>query len=210
MGIFSFLKKKSVATTSTEPVKRGDFASASSSVQKNEQSVGGNMNEEQMSNIPVPEEFLKDITFIREMRHSTADPWHQYDILLAARGYGWNMMIEWADYMAGADLERISEVTCGSFGIQEERITESYLKNGGKCSQTPELESERGMLSIAGLSNTLKVPMKIAWVNQTRTLRLFTLLNNEELIVRYVETMVRRTFGTADAMKLGRPIPVEQ
>ena len=98
-------------------------------------------------------EFLDDITFIREVKHIAAKPWHQYDVLLDAMIYGWDMMIDWADYMAQADLEHISQVTT-AFVIEAEDkdITESYLKNGGKCAQTPELKTEMGVLSIAGIS----------------------------------------------------------
>ena len=67
-----------------------------------------------------------------------------------------------------------------------------------------------GFLSIAGFSKTLKAPTKIVWMNQTRVLRLFTLVDNDLLIKKYVETVVRRTFGTENAMKLGKPIPNEQ
>lgn len=156
------------------------------------------------------EEYLDDITFIREMKHIPAKPWHQYDILLAARGYGWDMIIDWADYMATADLEHITQVTTGSMGAQEKNITESYNNSNGKCFGTPELKVEMGVLSIAGMSKTLKAPMKIVWINQTRMLRLFTMVNDEALITKYVETVIRRTFGTENAMKLGKPIPEGQ
>ena len=152
-------------------------------------------------------EYLDDITFIREIKHITAGPWHQYDVLLAARGYGWNMMKDWADYMSDADLEHISQVTTGSLGVQERDITRSYNDNGGKCKSTPELNLEMGVLSIAGMSKTLRAPMKIVWINQTQVLRFFTLVEDELLIKKYVETTIRRTFGTDNAMKLGKPIP---
>lgn len=156
------------------------------------------------------DEYLNDITFIEDMKHIQAGPWHQYDVLLAARGYGWDMMIDWADYMTGSDLEHISKVTTGDLGAQEKDITESYNKSNGKCAETRELETEMSFLSIAGFSKTLKAPTKIVWMNQTRVLRLFTLVDNDLLIKKYVETVVRRTFGTENAMKLGKPIPNEQ
>lgn len=155
-------------------------------------------------------EVLDDITFIREMKSISAGLWQQYDVLLAARGYGWDMMKDWADYMAEADLEHISQVTTGSLGIQEQDITQSYLRHGGRCAQTPELCAEMGVLSIAGISKTLKAPMKIVWINQTQVLRFFTLVNDELQMRKYVETTIRRTFGTRDAMKLGKPIPKGQ
>ena len=157
-----------------------------------------------------PLEYLDDITFIREMKHIAANPWHQYDVLLEARGYGWDMMKLWADYMAEADLEHISQVTAGPLGAQEKDITASYSSNGGKCKDTPELNVEMGMLSVAGMSKTLKAPMKIVWMNQTRVLRFFTLADDELMVRKYVETMIRRTFGTENAMKLGKPIPEGQ
>ena len=156
-----------------------------------------------------PEELIDDITFIKAMRRVSSEPWNQYDFLFAARGYGWDMMLDWADYMAETDLDNISQVTTGSVIGEENDITNAYLSNGCKCKQTPELSSERGVLSVAGLSKTLRAPVKIVWVNQTRTLRVFTLIDNNLLIAKYVETAVRRTFGTAEAMKLGKPISEE-
>jgi hypothetical protein len=152
-------------------------------------------------------EYLDDITFIRNIKHIPAGPWHQYDVLLAARGYGWDMMKDWADYMADADLEHISQVTLGSLGAQEKDITASYSSNGSKCKNTPELNVEMGMLSVAGMSKTLKAPMKIVWINQTQVLRLYTLIDDELLVKKYAETMIRRTFGTENELKLGKPIP---
>ena len=49
--------------------------------------------------------------------------------------------------------------------------------------------------------------MKIVWINQTKVLRFFTLVDNDLLIKKYVETVIRRTFGPENAMKLGKPIP---
>ena len=43
--------------------------------------------------------------------------------------------------------------------------------------------------------------VKIVWLNQTRVLRMFTPVNDEELLTRYAETVIRRSFGTAEAMK---------
>ena len=45
--------------------------------------------------------------------------------------------------------------------------------------------------------------------NQTQILRFFTIIDNEELVKKYAETVIRRTFGTENEMKLGKPIPEE-
>ena len=184
MGLFDFFKKKGNVKPSKEQTNDIDAVKT--------------------------DEFIDDITFIRAMKHTPSGPWHQYDILLAARGYGWENMIEWADYMSEADLNNISEVTVGSMGVTSNNITESYLQNGGKCSQTPELSTECSMLSIAGISRVLNAPLKIVWINQTQILSFFTLIDDEALVSRYAETTIRRNFGTKDAMKLGRPIPEGQ
>ena len=68
------------------------------------------------------------------------------------------------------------------------------------------LTEEKSTLSIAGHSRTLNESIKIVWFNQTRVLRLFTLINDETLITKYVETVIRRTFGTENAMKLAKPV----
>lgn len=157
-------------------------------------------------------EYLEDITFIRNMHHISPGGtiWQQYDVVLDARGYGWDTMKDWADYMAEADLEQISQVTAGTLWAQEQNITDSYASHGGKCKQTPELETEQGFLSLAGNSKILATPMKIVWINQTNTLRFFTLEKSDFQMLKYIETMVRRTFGTADAMKLGKPLENEE
>lgn len=132
--------------------------------------------------------------FAREIKHICSGPWHQYDILLATQGYGWDTMKEWADFMSDADLEHISQVTTSCFGEKENEITKSYIDNGRKCQNTPELEAEMGLLSVAGISKALKSPTKIVWINQTRVLRLFTLVEDELQIKKYVETYMLKYY----------------
>lgn len=151
-------------------------------------------------------EYLDDLTFIRDMRHESDGPWHFYDVLLDVRGYGWETMLDWADYMAGADLEDISQVLSFSAAAEDIDATASFLGHGGKIFETPELENENGGLSIGGISKTLGAPMKIVWYNQTNVMRFITFEGDELLIRKYVETVIRRTFGEEDAMKLGKPL----
>lgn len=150
---------------------------------------------------------IDDVTFIRELRHISQGPWHQYDVLLDARGYGWDAMLDWADYLAQADLEHVDQVTAAPLGAQERNVTESYAAHDGRCTQTPELQTEMSALSVAGISKTLRAPVKIVWFNQTQVFRLFTLVDDEPLMRRYIETVIRRTFGTADGMKPAKPQP---
>ena len=73
------------------------------------------------------EEYIDDVTFIRDIKHIQSGPWHQYDVLLAAQGYGWDYMISSADYMAAADLENISQVTAVLL-TQKIPILQNYTK----------------------------------------------------------------------------------
>ena len=76
-------------------------------------------------------------------------------------------MKDWADYMADADLEHVSQVTAGSPGTQVKDIITSYSSSGSKCKNTPEQNAEMGVLSVAGMSKSLTAPMKIVRINQT-------------------------------------------
>ena len=154
-----------------------------------------------------PSDYIDDITFIQEIRHLSTGPWQQYDILLAASPYGWAYMLDSAQYLAHADLEGISEVQIGDLYQQKTNVTQAFRNSGMNCAQVPEMQHECGMLSVAGISKTLHAPTKIVWINQTRTMRLFTLLDDTEMIAKYVETVIRRSFGTENAMKRGKPIP---
>lgn len=154
------------------------------------------------------EERINDPTFIRAMRHSSEGPWIFYDIMLDVRGYGWETMLDWADYLAQADIDDISQVLSFSNASPDDLdVTESFHAHGCKCLETPELESENGGLSIGGMSRTLGAPMKIVWYNQTNIMRFITIVGDEILIRKYVETVIRRTFGTDDAMKLALDLP---
>ena len=200
MSLFDFFRKKPQSGEAKAPVSDAPAPAAAPAPKA--------------APAPAPrqnEAMLDDFTFIRELKHIPAGPWHQYDILLAARPYGWDMMLDWADYMAGADLMNISQVTSAPLaGGPETNLTDSYQAHSGSCRETPELQEESGVLSVAGISRTLHAPMKIVWFNQTRVLRFFTLLDDESLINKYAETAIRRSFGTADAMKAAKPIPEEQ
>ncbi len=136
-------------------------------------------------------------TFVKAINHVQSGHWHQYDVLLDARIYGWDFMKEWADYVINADLENISEVTTGSLALEDKNITKSFEANGEKIAQTPELEIEQGFLSVAGLSKRISAPLKIVWTNQTSTLRLFSLIDDQDIIAEYVDAMAYRTLGAS-------------
>ena len=157
---------------------------------------------------------LDDTSYIQEMKHLYGNvgiaSWQQYDILLATQPYGWETMVDWAAYMESADIDEIDSIIVGDLNVDNGiELAHVYNQNRVGLKNYERLKEECGMLSIAGHSRTLNDSVKIVWANQTRVLRLFTHINDETLITKYVETIIRRTFGTKDAMKLVKPIPKE-
>ena len=150
-----------------------------------------------------PETMLDDISYIQEIKHLHGNAgnvvWQQYDILLAAQHYDWWTMVDWAAYMESADINMIESVVVADLAeaIGTELV---HVYNQDKVGLK---------LSIYGHSHTLNSSVQIVWFNQTRVLRVITLIDDEVLIKKYVETVIRRTFGTKDAMKLAKPIPKE-
>ena len=156
----------------------------------------------------LPNEILDDITYIQELKHTQYNNWQQYDILLAAKGYGWEYMKSWANYMEKNDLSNISSITSGTIGSNEKEHIKEYDENS--ILDMPSLKTEQGYLTVAGHSKVLNNLVKICWFNQCNYFRIFTFCEDEDLIKRYIETMIRRTFNTKNAMKLAKPIPKKE
>jgi len=152
---------------------------------------------------------LDDVSYIQEIKHLYGNVgnafWKQYDILLATQHYGWETMVDWAAYMESADFDNIDSIAVAN-PTDDEGIELAHVYNQNKVGlkNIEWLKEEYGILSIAGHSRTLNDSVKIVWYNQTNTLRLFTHINDEVLVTKYVETLIRRTFGTKDAMKLAK------
>ncbi len=157
----------------------------------------------------VAESFIDDDSYIESIEHLSGKVgvfiWQQYDILLATQKYGWDTMVDLVAYLETADINPINSLTVSDMPSDEAvelshvyKLSKVGLKNFDK------LKEERGVLSIAGHSRTLNEDIKIVWFNQSRGLRLFTRSNDETLVRKYVETLIRRTFGTPDAMKLAQ------
>lgn len=149
---------------------------------------------------------LDDVSYIQEMKHLYGNvgiaSWQQYDILLATQPYGWDTMVEWAAYMESADIDKIDSIIVGDLNVDNGiELAHVYNQNKVGLKNYERLKEECGMLSIAGHSRTLNDSIKIVWTNQTRVLRLFTHINDEPLITKYVETLIRRTFGTKASLK---------
>ena len=161
-----------------------------------------------------PETMLDDISYIQEIKHQHGNVgnvvWQQYDILLAAQHYDWWTMVDWAAYMESADINMIESVVVADLAeaIGTE-LVHVYNQDKVGLKNFEKLKEEQARLSIYGHSHTFNSSVQIVWFNQTRVLRVITLIDDEIYITKYVETLIRRTFGTKDAMKLAKPIPKE-
>ena len=58
--------------------------------------------------------------------------WQQYDILLATRGYGWDDIIEAADYLASADMDYIDSISTSSSTSPTEELVHAYRQSKGR------------------------------------------------------------------------------
>lgn len=140
-------------------------------------------------------------TYIHAVSHVKCGVWHQYDILLNTTIYGWEYMLGWADYMAASDMKQMDRVTISELGKGDIDITDEFVSQSS-IPNMPSVRDEHSSLGIAGTSNMARGPVKIVWFNQTRMLRIFTAVRNDVFILKYVDTMVARTFGTKDQMRL--------
>jgi len=111
--------------------------------------------------------------------------------------------------MESADLDNISTITTSEMAnMPETEFIDDYRKTDGNIKDFKPLHVEAGQLAIGGTSRVLGTPVKIVWFNQSRIMRVFTRIDDELLMRKYVETVIRRSFGTEDAMKLAKPVPV--
>ena len=151
-------------------------------------------------------DMLNDTSYIVEYRHISG-PWQQYDFYLTS-GYGWDYMVDSAEYMASADLKNIGTVSVSAIsGAQEEERVNEYRTCDSSFKTMPSLKHEWGVLGIGGVSQVSEgAPVKLVWFNQTRMLRMFTPVDDEDKALRYAETVIRRSFNTHDAMKKAKPV----
>ncbi len=147
---------------------------------------------------------LHDASYISSVEHIVG-PWHQYDFTLSTRGYDWNYILDSARYMTTADLMNIGTISVSpSMGGADIEYIDAYKANGGNIDLIDELKTEASMLGLGGISKALGgMPLKIVWINQTNVIRIMTPVDDEDFMIRYMETVIRRSFGTADALKKG-------
>lgn len=150
---------------------------------------------------------IDDLSYIKAMKRVRFGAWQLYDFLLDCRIYGWDYCVDAAKYVCAADLKNIGTITVSptiGSGIEKELIDE-YRSNNNSIEQMPALKNETGVLTIGGSSSVLNgAPVKIVWFNQSNRIRIITISEDEDLLCRYCESLIRRNFNTPDAMKRAR------
>lgn len=150
---------------------------------------------------PIDYSYICDVKY----KKSTKDyPLHQYFITLTGH-YGWEYMLSTADYVLKADFLQLEQLYCGNLGGREIDMTGQYDSSLGLYAVF-DVRDEASWLSIAGASKRIG-GVRIVWYNQTRNMKIETMVPIRDIAVAYAETIVRRTFGTADELKLWPPEP---
>lgn len=140
---------------------------------------------------PLPEDDC--LCAVRQLRPMADGPWEGYEFRLSG-DYGWQYMLENAQYMADADLRDVGSVTAGANPMGENRqFIEEVQANGGRIDTCPALHDERENLGVGGISRTFGVPTKVVWYNRTDLLRVFVRGEARD-IVDYARHIVKRDF----------------
>lgn len=112
------------------------------------------------------------------------------------RDLDWNTMLRSAEYLRSADLEPLNVLTVGDApGTPNRNLFRQYEKARGSHIRFSPLREEQRVLSIGGHSRTLGAQVELVWEKNTKSLRLYTMLDDKKRVQEYVENVIRRSFG---------------
>lgn len=151
------------------------------------------------------EETLDSFTWLEDVKHSMNGSWHVFDVTFFAGEYDWNHVRNNAEYTIMHDLTKVVEVKVAD--TAEYNITEEFMQYGSLLS-TPSLDREYNVMSVAGFSKVLNKNMMVIWFTNARVMKFITDLEDETLLKKYAETLLRENFGTENAMKMGKPFSI--
>ncbi len=130
--------------------------------------------------------------YITKIQHSRQGSWHIYDIQLTS-GMGWEYILASAQYVADNDFSRLDGVSrAESLATKEKEYTDAVKAADGKLALCPDVAMEGSLLAVAGASKSLNTALKIAWINQTKIIRIFTLININDLLESYINALMER------------------
>lgn len=156
--------------------------------------------------IKLPDEMLDDTSFITDVSVNQTDKQFLYTFRLTSN-YGWDYIRDSVDYLFAQDLEKQPiNISVGTFDTYTD-ITKSYLKGRKTGKASSDWARERGCAKIFGKSKSLKSFVSVIFYNQTQIVKLLLPLENKKIASAYIETLIRRSFGTPDQLKLAKPIP---
>lgn len=127
------------------------------------------------------------------MKHSVQKGWHRYDFLLTG-GYGWDYILNTAQYLMDSDLDvRMVEKTM-SLGSKPVSIF-NEVKEAGSIKNCASALAEGSSFSIGGGSKELGCIVMISFTNQTSVLTVFTMaVDKSDVIENYVEKLIIHKF----------------
>ena len=158
-------------------------------------------------NINIPDEMLDDTSFITEVSVAQNGKQFLYTFHITS-GYGWDYIRDSVDHLFMQDLEQGTiSLSVGDFDNDAD-ITKNYLKGKKTGDVALEWTRERGYAKIFGKSKSLHSFVSVIFYNQTQIINLFLPLENKKIATAYIETLIRRSFGTPDQLKLAQPIPL--
>ncbi len=130
--------------------------------------------------------------YITQIQHSRQEKWHIYDVQIVSP-MGWEYILTSAQYVMDRDFSRLDGVSrAESLATAEKACTEEVKSAGGKLSECRMTALEGSLLAVAGMSKSLDTAVKITWVNQTRIIRVFTLVDINDLIEPFINGLMER------------------
>ena len=163
----------------------------------------GNTEEGQIRTLP-DKSYIRNIG-INDSVNVPLYGWKAFDVVLDTRPYSWEYIVGSADYLVNADITP-TDLTVYDLSGSKVELYDQLTKARGAVKAIRQLESEYSYLALMGHSKVLELPVRLLWFNQTNRMRVFGATEDIELITRYVETVIRRTFGTPDAMSPAVPV----
>ena len=162
--------------------------------------------------IDLPKETLNDTSFITDVSTSQNGKFSSY-VFRITKGYDWEYICSSVDYLFSSDLDKEHSSIMVLDNGDYTDITKEYLKGIKTGNPPPIWTREHGGVNITGKSKALKNFVSIFLYNQNQYLEFKFSLANEKVATAYIETLIRRSFGTRDQLKLAKPIapkePVE-
>lgn len=130
--------------------------------------------------------------YITQIQHSKQEKWHIYDVQIVS-AMGWEYILTSAQYVMDRDFSRLDGVSrAESLATAEKACTDAVKAVGCKLADCDRTALEGSLLAVAGMSKSLGTAIKITWVNQTRIIRVFTLVNINDLIEPFINGLMGR------------------